>query len=67
MDSCRNADGTYNGVKLFARLTGLSEAEIEWTADRLKQLIVAEKKTQEEAKAIVRGEAKLLPWERKTK
>lgn len=24
----RNADGTYNGVKMFADLTGLSEADV---------------------------------------
>ena len=30
---------TYNGVRLLADLTGLSEAEIAWTARRIAVLI----------------------------
>ncbi len=59
----RNPDGkTFNGVKMFAELTGVSEAEIQWTFDRLKQLQVVEGKSKEDAKRIVTEEARLKPW-----
>lgn len=60
----RNPDGTYNGVKTMAALSGLSEAEVLWTFNRLQQLIVREKKPAAEARAVVREEAKAKPWEK---
>lgn len=62
-DDFRNPDGTYNGVKMFASMSGLSEAEIQWTFLRIKALY-AEGKTKQEAKAIVASEAKSKPWVR---
>ena len=61
MKEFQNPNGTYNGVKMFASLTGLSEAEITWTFNRLKQL-AAEGKLHEERKAIVAEEVKRKPW-----
>lgn len=60
----RNPDGTYNGVKTMAALSGLSEAEVEWTFKRIRALIVDQKKAAAEAKAIVGEEAKSKPWEK---
>jgi hypothetical protein len=60
-----NPNGTVNGVKFFAALTGTSEAEIEWTWQRLKHLIRAEGKDEAEAKRIVKEEAGAKPWEAK--
>lgn len=58
-----NPDGkTYNGIKALAFISGLSEAEIEWTANRLKQLIVFQNKTKEEARQIIKQECKNKPW-----
>jgi ribosomal protein L17 len=37
----RNPDGTYNGVKAMAQLSGLSEEEIRWTWERAKELRTA--------------------------
>jgi len=65
LDEFKNADGTYNGVAFLAALSGLSEVEIKWTADRLKQLMHVEKKSKEEATGIVKEEAKTKPWEKK--
>jgi hypothetical protein len=59
----RNPDGTYNGVKVMAALSGLSEAEVAWTFNRLKHLLHVEKKSADEAKAIVAEECKSKPWE----
>jgi len=64
-DLFRNPDGkTFNGVKLMAWLSGLSESEIRWTADRLRYLIHVEHKSKDEAKRIVKDEAKIKPWEK---
>lgn len=52
----------YNGVEIMARLSGLSEAEVLWTFNRLKALL-AEGKTREEARAIVAREVNSRPWE----
>jgi hypothetical protein len=41
MDDIRNSDGTYNGVKAMAQLSGLSEEEIRWTWERAKELRAA--------------------------
>jgi hypothetical protein len=38
-DDFKNPDGeTYNGLKLVAAMSGLSDAEIMWTLSRLKEL-----------------------------
>ena len=58
MNDWRNPDGTYNGI---AMLSGLSRAEVAWTADRLRSLM-ASGKTKDEAKAIVKAEAAGKPW-----
>lgn len=58
----RNPDGTFNGVKLLASLSGCSEAEVRWTVARLNYLMHTEGKTREEAKAIIIEEAKRQPW-----
>lgn len=60
-EAFRNPDGTYNGIKALAQISGLSEAEIAWTADRLRALLKAGK-SKDEAKAIVRAEAVSRPW-----
>lgn len=57
-----NGDGTYNGVRMLAELSGLSAAEVAWTAARIKHLVVVEKKPAAEAKAIVAAEAQGKPW-----
>lgn len=62
-DRYRNADGkTFNGIAMMADLTGLSQAEVRWTADRLKQLMLVEGKSKDEALAIVKAEAADRPW-----
>lgn len=60
-DRARNPDGTWNGVVLMARWSGLSEAEIAWTWKRLKELMDAGK-TKDEAKTIVATEGTVQPW-----
>ncbi|MBP7548672.1 MAG: hypothetical protein KA761_00180 [Gemmatimonadaceae bacterium] len=55
---------TYNGVRLLADLTGLSEAEIAWTARRIAVLIHEEGRTKGDALRIVKDEVKSRPWER---
>lgn len=60
----KNPDGTYNGAAFFASITGLSQAELAWTAKRLAHLMKTEGKSRDEAKAIVAAEAKSKPWER---
>lgn len=62
MDEFKNPNGTYNGIRMLAALSGLEEREIKWCADRLKQLLVVEGKPQDEAKAIVKREAATKPW-----
>lgn len=62
LGSHRNADGTYNGVSLFAALTGLSQAEIRWTWDRMRDLVKSGC-TGAQAKEIIKEEAKAKPWE----
>lgn len=60
-DDCKNEDGTYNGVKFFARMTGLSEPELKWTYGRMKELYKAGTQ-KEEAIRIVKEEAAKKPW-----
>lgn len=59
----RNANGTYNGVAIFAEITGLPEAEILWTFNRLKSLM-SDGASKDEAKRIVTEEARQKPWEK---
>lgn len=61
-DAFKNADGTYNGVALFSEMTGLSQAEIRWTFDRLKHLLHVEKLSKADAVAQIRQEAAAKPW-----
>lgn len=58
----RNANGTYNGVTIFAEITGLPEAEILWMFNRLKELM-ASGVNKTDAKAIVADEGQRKPWE----
>ena len=59
----RNPDGTYNGVSFMAEISGLSEAEIKWTFDTTKKLL-AEGRSKDETKRIIREWARHKPWER---
>jgi phage I-like protein len=59
----KNPNGTYNGVEMLAAVSGLSPKEVRWMADRLKHLLHVEKRSKDEAKAIVKAEAKSKPWE----
>lgn len=52
---------TFNGVAMMADLTGLSQAEIRWTAMRMKQLY-SEGKMKKEVLSIVRSEGRSKPW-----
>lgn len=56
----KNPDGTYNGAAMFAELTGLPQAEIEWMGRRLPELMA--KHPKQEAKRILAEEAKRQPW-----
>lgn len=58
----RNANGTYNGVKALSELTGLSEAEVEWTNRRVKELVIVQKMPRSEAVAQIKREAAEKPW-----
>lgn len=58
----QNTDGTHNGVKFMAAITGLSEAEVAWTWSRLKTLMHELALPKEQALAIVKAEAKEKPW-----
>lgn len=53
---------TYNGYEILSRLSGLSQAELRWTAARLAQLLRHDKLPRTEALAIVREEQKSKPW-----
>lgn len=64
MEDFKNPDGTYNGTKFFATMTGLEEQEITYMFERMKQLKVLNYST-EEAKKIIREELKTKPWENK--
>jgi hypothetical protein len=61
-DAWKNPNGTYNGVQMLADISGLSLAEVQWTANRLKHLLRVEKKSKIEAKAIVKAESATKPW-----
>jgi hypothetical protein len=60
--SFRNQDGTYNGIALLAAMSGLEQREVQWTADRIRQLMVVEKRPREEAVATVTEECKGKSW-----
>ncbi len=57
----KNDNGTFNGAKMLADVSGLSMEEILWTANRMKQLL-AEGRSKDEAKAVVALENKFRPW-----
>lgn len=61
MDGFRNPNGSYNGIKALAAWSGLSEAEVAWTARRVKELMAAGTSAAD-AKVIVKQEAKSRPW-----
>lgn len=58
----RNQNGTYNGIKALSALTGLSEAEVEWTNRRVKELVIVQKMPRSEAVAQIKREAAEKPW-----
>lgn len=59
----KNTDGkTYNGVAMLAEVTGLPYNEIAWTAARIKELMITEGKSKDEAREIVKVEGKSKPW-----
>lgn len=62
LSGAKNPDGTYDGAKALAAISGLSEAEIKWTFQRVKHLR-DEGKSPAEVKAIVKDEVRLKPWE----
>jgi hypothetical protein len=62
LEDFRRPDGRIDGPKALAFITGLSEAEVSWTALRIKQLMVVEKVPREEAVATVKAERKAKPW-----
>ena len=59
----RNPDGTYSGTAALSEATGLSQAEITWAFQRMKDLL-REGKTVLQVKDQVREEAKDKPWEK---
>lgn len=61
----KNPDGTFNGIKALAVMSGLDEAEIAWMADRMRFLIHTQGKNKSEAKSIVTNEARAKPWLKK--
>lgn len=61
-DKYRNENGTVNGAAFFADVTGISQAEIMWTFNRLKELKAAGH-SKEEMTRIVADECKSRPWE----
>jgi hypothetical protein len=64
MEEFRNPNGTYNGVKAMAALSGLSEDEIAWTWRRAKELKAAGLGRAQLAAAL-KAEARLKPWEKR--
>ena len=61
LGQCRNPDGTWNGAATMALITGLSEAEIRWTWDRLSAMLKSGMDKQE-AMRLVKEQAKEQPW-----
>lgn len=57
----RNENGTFNGIKMLADLSGRPEPEVAWIADRVKTLM-AEGKTKDQITPILNEEAKAEPW-----
>ena len=58
----RNQDGTYDGVAALASLTGLSYAEVAWSAQRIKHLLTTTNLSRQEVVKQVRKEAESKPW-----
>ena len=61
MEQFRNPNGSYNGIKALAAWSGLSEAEVKWTAERMKALIKSGVPAKQ-AIATLKEEAKSRPW-----
>lgn len=57
-----NPDGTINGITYMAELSGLDPREIKWMWGRMRHLIHVEKRSMEDAKAMLRAEAASKPW-----
>ena len=57
----RNQNGTYDGVAFLASMTGLSYGEVEWTARRIRELILCGT-SRSDAVALVKQEAKEGKW-----
>lgn len=57
----RNPDGTYDGARALADISGLSREEVLWTFNRMKEL-KARGMSAEEYKAQVAREVKDKPW-----
>lgn len=57
----RNPNGTYNGVAMLHDLSGISQDEIYWTLNRLRELMRSGT-PQSEAVRVVKEEAKEKPW-----
>lgn len=63
IEQFKNKDGsTYNGAAMLANLTGLSQAEVEWTAKRIQHLTSVERCSKEQAMAVVKAERVNKPW-----
>ena len=62
MSKYRNDDGSYNGARELADMSGISEAEVLWTFTRLRHYLVTERLSKDEARRRVAEEAKARPW-----
>ena len=60
----KNPDGTFNGLAFMAEFSGLSEAEIKWMWNRMKE-IRSEGTPTNQITDILRKEAINRPWEEK--
>jgi hypothetical protein len=63
MEEFKNPNGTYNGVKMMAKISGLSEDEILWTWIRARELHTSGV-GKEQIVDILKSEAKNKPWEK---
>lgn len=55
-----NGDGTYNGIAVLSKLSGLSYDEIEWMAKRTMEL--RGQYSKETVVAMIKDEARSKPW-----
>lgn len=60
-DPAQNPDGTWDGIAVMCRLSGLSRAEVEWTWARV-QTLNSQGYTRKEALAKIRAERESSPW-----